>query len=176
MLGPHAHKSCKITMHPSVIVADFSRIIIISATRISNFSPDDGGGCRQPLLVKRLIDRALHRCYFSGSALSSLFNLSRVGTLGSLFLWTLASHPDQRNHGPCPIPSPAAIPNEAYEVVELAGACRKPCDPIGWYLCLCNGIPVRFAADRDSLERYASDPEYRASLIRRKAWEKNAGN
>jgi hypothetical protein len=36
--------------------------------------------------------------------------------------------------------------------------------------------PGRFAADRDYLERYASDPEYRASLIRRKAWEKNAGN
>jgi hypothetical protein len=60
-------------------------------------------------------------------------------------------------------------------VVELAGAFRKPRDPIGWYLCLCNGIPVRFAADREVLVHYASDPEYRASLIARRAWEKNAG-
>jgi hypothetical protein len=75
-----------------------------------------------------------------------------------------------------PDPIPGCDPNEAYEVVELAGAFRKPRDPIGWYLCLCNGIPVRFAAHREPLERYASDPEYRASLVTRKAWEKNAGN
>jgi hypothetical protein len=74
-----------------------------------------------------------------------------------------------------PDPIPGCDPNEAHEVVELAGAFPKQRDPVGWYLCLCNGIPVRFAAHREPLERYVTDPEYRASLITQKAWEKNAG-
>jgi hypothetical protein len=33
----------------------------------------------------------------------------------------------------------------------------------------------RFAADRAVVQRYATDPAYRASLITKKVWEKNAG-
>jgi hypothetical protein len=39
---------------------------------------------------------------------------------------------------------------------------------------MCDGIVVRIAADRALLIRYASDPDYRASLITKKVWEKNA--
>ena len=46
---------------------------------------------------------------------------------------------------------------------------RKERDPHGWWACLCNGIPIRFAAEREPLVRYASDPDYRASLITKKA-------
>jgi hypothetical protein len=68
-------------------------------------------------------------------------------------------------------PIPGCDPNEAYEVVPLVEPIWKPRDPVGWWICLCNGIPVRFAAHREPLDRYASDPEYRASLITQKAWE-----
>jgi hypothetical protein len=51
-------------------------------------------------------------------------------------------------------------------------SCRKNRDPHGW-ACLCNGIVVRIAADRAPLIRYASDPDYRASLITKRLWEKN---
>jgi hypothetical protein len=67
-------------------------------------------------------------------------------------------------------PIPGCDPNEAYEVVPL-DPIRKDRDPHGWWTCLCNGIPVRFAADRSTLIRYASDPDYRASLITKKVWE-----
>jgi hypothetical protein len=70
-------------------------------------------------------------------------------------------------------PIPGRDPNEAYEVVPL-DPIRKERDPHGWRTCLCNGIPVRFAAEPAPLIRYASDPDYRASLITKKAWEKNA--
>jgi hypothetical protein len=70
-------------------------------------------------------------------------------------------------------PVPGCDPNEAYEVVPL-DPIRKARDPYGWWACLCNGIPVRSAAERELLIRYASDPKYRASLITRKVWEKNA--
>ena len=68
-------------------------------------------------------------------------------------------------------PIPARDPNEAYEIVPL-DPIRK--DPHGWWACTCNGIVVRIAADREILVRYATDPEYRASLITKKVWEKNA--
>jgi hypothetical protein len=71
-------------------------------------------------------------------------------------------------------PIPGCDPNEAYEVVPL-DPIRKARDPYGWWACLCNGIPVRFAADRAVVQRYATDPAYRASLITKKVWEKNAG-
>jgi hypothetical protein len=35
-----------------------------------------------------------------------------------------------------------------------------------------NGIPVRHFPGKDKAERYATDPEYRASLVPRKAGEK----
>ena len=67
-------------------------------------------------------------------------------------------------------PLPCQDPNEAYEVVPL-DPIRKERDPHGWRACLCNGI----AADRGVVERYATDPLYRASLITKRLWEKNAG-
>jgi hypothetical protein len=69
---------------------------------------------------------------------------------------------------------PTNDPNEAYDVVPL-DPIRKDRDPHGWWACLCNGIVVRIAAERAPLTRYASDPEYRASLITNKLWEKHAG-
>jgi hypothetical protein len=68
-------------------------------------------------------------------------------------------------------PIPGCDPNEAYEVVPL-DPIRKDRDPHGWWACLCNGIVVRIAAE--PLVRYASDPDYRASRITKKVWEKNA--
>jgi len=40
---------------------------------------------------------------------------------------------------------------------------------------LCNGIVVRIASERAPLARYATDPEYRLSLVKPKLWEKHAG-
>lgn len=71
-------------------------------------------------------------------------------------------------------PIPGCDPSEAYEVVRL-DPIRKARDPHGWWACLCNGIVVRITADHVSLIRYATDPEHRASLVTKKAWEKNAG-
>jgi hypothetical protein len=69
---------------------------------------------------------------------------------------------------------PTNDPNEAYDVVPL-DPIRKDRDPHGWWAALCNGIVVRIAAQRTPLIRFASDPEYRASLITDKLWEKHAG-
>ena len=55
---------------------------------------------------------------------------------------------------------PGQDPNEAYDIV--------PCDwPQGWWTATCNGIPVHhFAPERrDLAERYASEPDYRLSLV-----------
>jgi hypothetical protein len=42
--------------------------------------------------------------------------------------------------------------------------------PPDWWTVFCNGIPVRHCAPdrRDLAERYATDPDYRLSLIRTK--------
>ena len=66
-------------------------------------------------------------------------------------------------------------PNEAYEVVPL-DPIREEHDPHSWLACLCNGIVVRIAANRAPSIRYADDREYRASLITRRLWEKDAGS
>jgi hypothetical protein len=71
-------------------------------------------------------------------------------------------------------PIPGCDPSEAYDVVPL-DPIRKDRDPHGWWACLRNGIVVRIASQRAPLARYASDPEYRASLITNKLWEKHAG-
>ena len=49
--------------------------------------------------------------------------------------------------------------NEAYEVVPIEGW------PEGWWTITCNGIPVWHCPTRAKAERYATDPEYRASLV-----------
>ena len=61
-------------------------------------------------------------------------------------------------------PIPGHDPNEAYEVVPL-DPIRKPRDLLGWFAYLCNGIVVRIAAERAALERYATDPACRQSVI-----------
>jgi hypothetical protein len=50
-------------------------------------------------------------------------------------------------------------PNEAYDVIPTRGW------PEGWWTITCNGIPVWHAPTRAKADRYATDPEYRASLV-----------
>jgi hypothetical protein len=60
---------------------------------------------------------------------------------------------------------PGQDPNEAYDVIPMA---EHPHGPRGgWWTATCNGIPVyHFAPERrDIAERYATDPDYRLSLI-----------
>jgi hypothetical protein len=59
-------------------------------------------------------------------------------------------------------------PNEAYEVIPMPENLRGPS---GWWTVTCNGIPVRHSPDRSIMERYATDPEYRKSLVTKKLWE-----
>ena len=61
-------------------------------------------------------------------------------------------------------------PNEAYEVVPIEPGPHGP--PKGWWTVKRNGLPVRHFPGKEKAQRYATDPEYRASLIARKAWEK----
>jgi hypothetical protein len=55
-------------------------------------------------------------------------------------------------------PIPGNDPNTAYDVVPAQGW------PHGWTVT-CNGIPVRYFVNKTNAERYATDAEYRASLI-----------
>ncbi|WP_027526666.1 hypothetical protein [Bradyrhizobium sp. Ec3.3] len=57
-----------------------------------------------------------------------------------------------------PIPDNDA--NEAYEVVPASY-------PAGWWTVTAQGIPIRHFGDKRMAERYASDPEYRASVVSR---------
>jgi hypothetical protein len=70
-----------------------------------------------------------------------------------------------------PLPDPD--PNEAYDVIPAPAHYRMP---PGWWTVTCNGIPVMHFSPgkRDLAERYATDPEYRQSLVTQKIWEKNA--
>ena len=63
---------------------------------------------------------------------------------------------------------PGQDPNEAYDVIPMPEHLRGPRG--GWWAAACNGIPVpHFAPERrDIAERYATDPEYRLSLISKK--------
>jgi hypothetical protein len=60
---------------------------------------------------------------------------------------------------------------DRYEVVPME---RGPHDPEGWWTVTLNGQPVRHfpAEKRDLAERYAADPEYRASLVVKKLHER----
>jgi hypothetical protein len=64
-------------------------------------------------------------------------------------------------------------PNEAYEVVPIESLEHGP--PKGWWTVKRNGITVRHFPGKEKAERYATDPEYRASLVTGKAWEKAKG-
>ena len=58
-------------------------------------------------------------------------------------------------------------PNEAYDVIPFT-------DPKGWWTVRCNGVPVRHFPGKANADRYAIDPQYRASLVTDKLWNKNA--
>jgi hypothetical protein len=64
---------------------------------------------------------------------------------------------------------PDPNPTDVYDVVPIAPGSMK-----GWWTVRCNGIDVHhFAPDNKHLaERYCSDPDYRASLVQPKLWEK----
>ena len=63
-------------------------------------------------------------------------------------------------------------PNEAYEVVLIeSGAAHGP--PAGWWTVKQNGIAVRHFPSKEKAQRFATDPEYRASLVTAKM-RKNA--
>jgi hypothetical protein len=54
-------------------------------------------------------------------------------------------------------------PNEAYEVVPIEPGPHGP--PEDWWTVKRNGLPVRHFPGKEKAERYATDPEYRASLV-----------
>ena len=60
---------------------------------------------------------------------------------------------------------PGQDPNEAYEIGHLP-AREHDLSP-DWWTVFCHGIPVRHCAPdrRDLAERYATDPDYRLSLV-----------
>jgi hypothetical protein len=64
-------------------------------------------------------------------------------------------------------------PNEAHEVVPIEPGPRGP--PEGWWTVKRNGIPVRYFPGKEKAQRFATDPEYRASLVTVRAWEKAKG-
>ena len=76
--------------------------------------------------------------------------------------------PDRASMGPMSDPIPGNDPNAACDVPSTRW-------PKEWWTVTCNGIPVWHCPTREKAERYATDPKYRASLITKKLWEKNAG-
>ena len=58
-------------------------------------------------------------------------------------------------------------PNEAYEVVPIEPGPHGP--PVGWWTVKRNGLPVRHFPGKEKAQRFATDPEYRASLAAGKA-------
>jgi hypothetical protein len=55
-------------------------------------------------------------------------------------------------------------PNEAYEVVPIEPGPHGP--PKGWWTVKRNGLPVRHFPGKEKAQRYATDPAYRASLVK----------
>jgi hypothetical protein len=45
--------------------------------------------------------------------------------------------------------------------------------PPGWWTITCNGIPVWHCGKPKEAQRYATDPEHRARLVKPKLWEKS---
>jgi hypothetical protein len=64
-------------------------------------------------------------------------------------------------------------PNEAYEVVPIEPGPHRP--PEGWWTVRRNGMPVRYFPGKEKAERFATDPEYRASLTTGRVWENARG-
>jgi hypothetical protein len=67
-------------------------------------------------------------------------------------------------------------PNEAYVVVPVVPVEPGPNGPPkGWWTVKRNGKPVRYFPSKEKAERFATDPEYRASLVTAKVWKKAKG-
>jgi hypothetical protein len=47
--------------------------------------------------------------------------------------------------------------------------------PEGWWTVRRNGMPVRHFPGKEKAERFATDPEYRASLVTAKVWKRAKG-
>jgi hypothetical protein len=54
-------------------------------------------------------------------------------------------------------------PNEAYEVVPIEPGPHGP--PEGWWTVKRHGLPVKHFPGEAMAQRFATDPEYRASLV-----------
>jgi len=65
-------------------------------------------------------------------------------------------------------------PNEAYEVLPIEPGPHGP--PKGWWTVKRNGTPVRHFPGEEKARRYATDPEYRASLAQGKRGTRGGGN
>lgn len=52
-------------------------------------------------------------------------------------------------------------PNEAYEVHPMP---KELHGPEGWWMVTCNGVKVRSSPDKAVMERFATDPAWRAEL------------
>src|SRR5438046_437851 len=61
-------------------------------------------------------------------------------------------------------------PNEAYEIGPAEPGPQGP--PYDRWTVKQHGIPVRHFAAKETAERYATDPKYRASRVTVKPWEK----
>jgi hypothetical protein len=64
-------------------------------------------------------------------------------------------------------------PNEGYEGVPIEAGPHGP--PEGWWTVRPNGMPVRHFPGKEKAERFATDPEYRASLVTAKVWKRAKG-
>jgi hypothetical protein len=64
-------------------------------------------------------------------------------------------------------------PNEAYEAMPIEPGPHGL--PSGWWTVKRNGLPVRHFSGKENAQRFATDPEYRASLAAGNAWEEAKG-
>jgi hypothetical protein len=65
-------------------------------------------------------------------------------------------------------------PNESYEVVPIEPGPHGPRE--GWWTVKRNGLPVRHFPGKEKAQRFATDREYRASLVAGKGWGRQRGN
>ena len=65
-------------------------------------------------------------------------------------------------------------PNESYEVVPIEPGPHGP--PEGWWTVKRNGLRVRHFPGKEKAQRFATDREYRASLVVGKGWGRQRGN
>jgi hypothetical protein len=61
----------------------------------------------------------------------------------------------------------------SYEVVPIEPGPHGPAED--WWTVKRNGMPVRYFPSSEKAQRFAADPEYRASLVPAKMWKKTKG-